>query len=68
MNQLIAGEVILGASIGTVSVAYAGISEILPNKWRGAGLAWTEFNLATWGTAGTILGYVFLADATWRLM
>lgn len=27
MNQLIAGEVILGASIGTVSVAYAGESE-----------------------------------------
>lgn len=26
MNQLIAGEVILGASIGTVSVAYAGAS------------------------------------------
>lgn len=26
MNQLIAGEVLLGASIGTVSVAYAGIS------------------------------------------
>lgn len=25
MNQLIAGEVLLGASIGTVSVAYAGI-------------------------------------------
>ncbi len=24
MNQLIAGEVILGGSIGTVSVAYAG--------------------------------------------
>lgn len=48
MTQLIAGEVILGASIGTVSVAYAGISEILPNKYRGAGLAWTEFNLASW--------------------
>jgi MFS family permease len=27
MNQLIAGEVVLGASIGTVSVAYAGESE-----------------------------------------
>jgi hypothetical protein len=26
MNALIAGEVILGASIGTVSVAYAGMS------------------------------------------
>lgn len=48
MNTLIAGEVILGGSIGTVSVAYAGISEILPNKYRGAGLAWTEFNLASW--------------------
>lgn len=28
MNQLIAGEVILGASIGTVSVAYAGESRV----------------------------------------
>jgi MFS family permease len=48
MRQLIAGEVILGGSIGTVSVAYAGLSEILPNKYRGAGLAWTELNLASW--------------------
>jgi hypothetical protein len=29
MEQLIAGEVLLGASIGTVSVAYAGLSSIL---------------------------------------
>lgn len=32
MNQLIAGEVILGASIGTVSVAYAGMCPYL--FWR----------------------------------
>jgi MFS family permease len=33
MNALIAGEVILGASIGTVSVAYAGITpEPCPNS------------------------------------
>ncbi|EXJ54150.1 hypothetical protein A1O7_09487 [Cladophialophora yegresii CBS 114405] len=68
MNQLIAGEVILGGSIGTVSVAYAGISEILPNKWRGAGLAWTEFNLATWAIAGTLLANALLSHASWRVM
>ncbi|KAF2645897.1 MFS general substrate transporter [Massarina eburnea CBS 473.64] len=68
MNQLIAGEVILGASIGTVSVAYAGISEILPNKYRGMGLAWTEFNLATWAVPSTILANVMINNATWRIM
>ncbi|KIW63291.1 hypothetical protein PV04_10149 [Phialophora macrospora] len=68
MNQLIAGEVILGGSIGTVSVAYAGISEILPNKWRGAGLAWTELNLASWAIAGTLLANALLSHASWRVM
>ncbi|KAK5358840.1 hypothetical protein LTR20_010805 [Exophiala xenobiotica] len=68
MNQLIAGEVILGGSIGTVSVAYAGISEILPNKWRGVGLAWTELNLASWAIAGTLLANALLSHASWRVM
>lgn len=68
MNQLIAGEVILGGSIGTVSVAYAGISEILPNKYRGVGLAWTEFNLATWAVPGTLLANAMISNATWRIM
>ncbi|KAL2430475.1 hypothetical protein ABEF95_008581 [Exophiala dermatitidis] len=68
MNQLIAGEVILGGSIGTVSVAYAGISEILPNKYRGMGLAWTEFNLATWSVAGTLLSNSLLSNASWRVI
>ena len=35
MNKLIAGEVILRASIGTVTVACSGIAEILPNRYRG---------------------------------
>ncbi|KAK5164808.1 uncharacterized protein LTR77_009472 [Saxophila tyrrhenica] len=68
MNQLIAGEVILGASIGTVSVAYAGLSEILPNKWRGAGLAWTEFNLAAYAVPGTLLANTLISNASWRIM
>ncbi|KAK6365118.1 hypothetical protein LTS17_011596 [Exophiala oligosperma] len=68
MNQLIAGTVILGGSIGTVSVAYAGLSEILPNKYRGMGLAWTELNLASWAVAGTLLANALLSHASWRVM
>ncbi|KAE8447884.1 hypothetical protein EG329_010113 [Mollisiaceae sp. DMI_Dod_QoI] len=68
MNQLIAGEVVLGASIGTISVAYAGMSEILPNKYRGMGLAWTEFNLASWSIPGTLLANAMVTNATWRIM
>ncbi|RFU35442.1 hypothetical protein B7463_g866, partial [Scytalidium lignicola] len=68
MNQLIAGEVLLGGSIGFVSVAYAGISEILPNKYRGMGLAWTEFNLATWAVPGTLFSNALLTKASWRVM
>ncbi|RDL37977.1 uncharacterized protein BP5553_05410 [Venustampulla echinocandica] len=68
MNQLIAGEVILGASIGTVSVAYAGISEILPNKYRGMGLAWTEFNLSIWAIPSTLLANLMVTNASWRIM
>ncbi|KAF2258090.1 MFS general substrate transporter [Lojkania enalia] len=67
MDQLIAGEVVLGVSIGIVSVAYAGISEIVPNKFRGIALAWTEFNLATWATPGTLLATTLLDDASWRV-
>ena len=36
MNQLIAGEVVLGASIGMVSVAYAGEDEAFPRGFLGA--------------------------------
>lgn len=67
MEQVIAGEVILGASIGTVSVAYAGLSEILPNKYRGVGLAWTEVNLTTWAVPGTLLANAMVSNATWRI-
>ncbi|OBT63436.1 hypothetical protein VE03_07134 [Pseudogymnoascus sp. 23342-1-I1] len=68
MNQLIAAEVILGASIGAVSVAYAGISEILPNKYRGIGLAWTELNLAVWAVPATLLANLMVTNASWRII
>lgn len=44
------------------------MSEILPNKYRGAGLAWTEFNLSTWAVPGTLLANAMLSNATWRIM
>jgi hypothetical protein len=46
----------------------AGISEILPNKYRGIGLAWTEFNLASWGVPATLLANAMVSQATWRIM
>jgi MFS family permease len=45
-----------------------GISEILPNKYRGVGLAWTELNLASWAIAGTLLANALLTHASWRVM
>lgn len=32
------------------------------------GLAWTEFNLASWGIPGTLLANAMISDATWRIM
>jgi MFS family permease len=46
----------------------AGLSEILPNKYRGMGLAWTEFNLSSWAIAGTLLANAMLTKASWRVM
>lgn len=33
-NTIIAGMVLLGFGCGIIWIAYAGISELLPNKWR----------------------------------
>jgi hypothetical protein len=33
-SAIIAGSTIIGWGLGIVFVGYAGISEILPNKWR----------------------------------
>src|ERR1700761_2364166 len=47
---------------------HPGISEILPNRYRGVGLAWTELNLASWAIAGTLLANALLTHASWRVM
>ena len=35
------GNFVLSCAAGTTFVLYPGISELLPNKWRNYGLAWT---------------------------
>jgi len=42
VEQIIVGSTLLGFGCGIIFVSYAGISEMLPNKWRGTGLALTE--------------------------
>lgn len=32
------------------------------------GLAWTEFNLASWAIPGTLLANAMISNATWRIM
>lgn len=45
---------------------YAGISELLPNKWRSIGLATTELNLLLFSSLGPITGRALTQNATWR--
>lgn len=53
-------------NIGLLRSIYAGISEILPNKWRSFGIATTEINLAVLGTFGPLMGRGLAQNATWR--
>lgn len=58
--------VILGFGTGTTFVMYAGISELLPNKYRSIGLAWTELNLLPFTTFGPLFARLLLQNLTWR--
>lgn len=58
--------VILGFGTGTTFVMYPGISELLPNKYRSIGLAWTELNLLPFSTFGPLFARLLLTNVTWR--
>ncbi|OQV00026.1 hypothetical protein CLAIMM_05581 [Cladophialophora immunda] len=66
LEQCIAAMVILGFGTGTTFILYPGISEILPNKYRPYGLAWTELNLLPFTTLAPLIAREFVARATWR--
>lgn len=45
---------------------YPGISELLPNKYRSIGLAWTELNLLPFATFGPLIARTLTVNASWR--
>ncbi|KAL2847856.1 fungal trichothecene efflux pump [Aspergillus pseudoustus] len=66
LNQCIAAMSICGFGTGTTFVLYPGISELLPNKYRAYGLAWTELNLLPFTTLGPLLARMLSDNASWR--
>jgi hypothetical protein len=63
---MIAAMVIGGFGTGMALVNYPGLSEILPNRYRAVGLAWTEANLIPMSAFGSLSGHALAKNATWR--
>ncbi|KAL1619388.1 hypothetical protein SLS54_006666 [Diplodia seriata] len=62
-----AASTIVGFGAGVAFVAYPGISELLPNKYRGIGLGWTEFCInIPWASFSVIIANKLAEEATWR--
>ncbi|CAK7218497.1 hypothetical protein SBRCBS47491_003524 [Sporothrix bragantina] len=62
-----AGTTIIGFGAGVIFVSYPGIQELLPNKYRGAGIGWTEFCInIPWGALSVYLGTQLFVHASWR--
>ncbi|KAK4941295.1 hypothetical protein LTR10_018705 [Elasticomyces elasticus] len=67
LSTLIVGSTLLGFSCGFVLVSYAAIPELLPNKYRGLGIACIEgFLTIPWVALAFLLGNLFVIHATWR--
>ncbi|KAK0388896.1 hypothetical protein NLU13_2473 [Sarocladium strictum] len=65
--NVVAGTTLIGFGAGVIMVAYPGISELLPNKYRGIGLGWTEFCITIpWGSLSGLIGTQLYLKATWR--
>ncbi|KZM18731.1 uncharacterized protein EKO05_0006627 [Ascochyta rabiei] len=64
---LVAGETLIGLGTGFVFVSYAGVPEMLPNKWRAVGVGILEGGvMVPWGMAGALFAAVMLKKASWR--
>ncbi|KAH6615193.1 transmembrane efflux protein [Boeremia exigua] len=64
---LVAGETLIGLGTGFVFVSYAGVPEMLPNKWRAVGVGILEGGIMVpWGMAGALFAAVMLTKASWR--
>lgn len=67
ISTLIVAETLIGLGTGVVFVAYAGVPEMLPNKWRSVGLSLLEAGIALpWGMVSAVLGNALNEYASWR--
>ncbi|KAI1619966.1 putative major facilitator superfamily transporter [Exophiala viscosa] len=66
VGQSIGAMVVVGFGTGSSFVLYPGITELLPNKYRPLGLAWTEMNLLPFSTFGPLIARALLQNASWR--
>ncbi|KAK1997919.1 major facilitator superfamily transporter [Colletotrichum falcatum] len=67
ISTLIAAETLIGLGTGFLFVSYAGVPEMLPNKWRSLGLGILEGGIATpWGLLAVLVGNVLFKYASWR--
>jgi MFS family permease len=67
ISTLIVAETLIGLGTGVVFVAYAGVPEMLPNKWRSLGLSLLEAGIAVpWGMISAVLGNALNEYASWR--
>ncbi|KAK0382689.1 hypothetical protein NLU13_9785 [Sarocladium strictum] len=67
--RLVVSDSIVGAAAGLIFVGYASISEILPNKWRGAGIGLTEFLITVpWSLVATLIATSIYSNTalSWR--
>ncbi|KAI1046246.1 hypothetical protein LB505_009877 [Fusarium chuoi] len=66
-QSIIAAETLVGLGAGFVFVAYAGVPEMLPNKWRSLGLGILEGGIALpWAVVSVLLANAMYKYATWR--
>ncbi|OLN97742.1 Vacuolar basic amino acid transporter 5 [Colletotrichum chlorophyti] len=67
ISTLIAAETLIGLGTGFVFVSYAGVPEMLPNKWRSVGLGILECGISLpWGIFSVLLGNALFKYASWQ--
>ncbi|KAM5349844.1 hypothetical protein ACJ41O_006349 [Fusarium nematophilum] len=67
VQSLIAAETLIGLGTGFVFVSYAGVPEMLPNKWRSLGLGILEGGITVpWGLVAVLLANAMYQYASWR--
>ncbi|RFN52089.1 hypothetical protein FIE12Z_3641 [Fusarium flagelliforme] len=65
--RIVTGTTLVGFGAGVIMVSYPGISELLPNKYRGIGIGWTEFCICIpWGSLSGLIATQLYLKATWR--